>query len=215
MPLHISGKNSGTDFQPHPAGPYPARCTRIIDLGSQPKTFKGQTKLVHQIMVSFQSSELMPDGDMAGKPFLVTAKYTASLGEKSLLRRDLESWRGRPFTKQELDNFDIEAVLGKAALLQIVHSDPAKSRDGKVYANIKTIMTLPSSMTAPVATEPPIFFSFESFDVSVLNKLSDKLQEQIKSSPEYRDLMSGKPLGDRSMANHGTADDDDGEDIPF
>ena len=43
----------------------------------------------------------MPDG----KPFLVRRRYTASLHEKSALRKDLESWRGRAFTNVELDGF--------------------------------------------------------------------------------------------------------------
>lgn len=211
MSLYVSAKSSGTDFQPHPAGPYPARCTRIVDLGSQRGEFKGESKLSHKILFSFESSEPMPDGEKKGQPFLVTAKWTASLSEKALMRKHLESWRGRKFTQPELDKFDLKNVLGKPALLNIVHSDP--NPQGRVYANIAGIMTLPSSMTAPQAVGELLFFSLHSFDQSVYDKLSDRLKEQIAQSPEYQAIRSGRPKGDMAPALAGIDDMD--SDIPF
>src|SRR4051812_45284681 len=94
--LIVSG-NTGKDFTIHPAGVTAARCTRIIDLGTQDGEYKGKAKKIHKIMFAFESAVLMGDdeGEYAGKPFLITTRYTASLGEKALMRKDLESWRGR------------------------------------------------------------------------------------------------------------------------
>jgi len=75
-----------------------------------------------------------------GKRFVVTNTYTASLNEKANLRRDLESWRGRPFTAEELQGFDLEKVVGKPCMLNLVAKTTAK---GKTWTGIAAIMPLP------------------------------------------------------------------------
>lgn len=204
MSLVVSAKSQGADFQPHPSGVYPARCTRIIDLGRQEANFKGQAKLVHKILFAFESSEPMPDGEKKGEPFLITTRYTASLSDKAILRKDLESWRGRKFSSAELEAFDLKAVLGKPCLLNMIHNDEG----GKTYANISSIMPLAASMTAPQARGELLFLSLAAFDKSVFDKLSDKLKETIAKSPEYQAILAGKPAGQGSMS-------DMDDDIPF
>jgi hypothetical protein len=71
-----------------------------------------------------------------GQPFTVSQKYTASLHEKSRLRHDLESWRGRKFTTEELKGFDVENVLGANCQINVVHA----TKEGKTYANIASIV---------------------------------------------------------------------------
>ena len=56
-----------------------------------------------------------------GKPFLISRRYSLSLHEKSSLRRDLESWRGRAFTQEELRGFDLEVLIGVGCLVSVVH----------------------------------------------------------------------------------------------
>src|SRR5688572_23018431 len=84
-----------------------------------------------------------------GKPFLVRRRYTCSLHEKAALRGDLESWRGRAFTDQELQAFDLESLLGVNCLLNILH----ECRNGSTYANVSSIMRLPKGMPAPTARD--------------------------------------------------------------
>ena len=45
-----------------------------------------------------------------GRRFDVARVYTLCLHERAALRKDLESWRGRKFTEQELDGFDLEKL---------------------------------------------------------------------------------------------------------
>jgi hypothetical protein len=131
------------DFQPAPAGVHSARCCDVRDLGMVKSSWQGVEKEAHKILVSWMISELREDG----KPFLVSKRYTASLHEKAALRKELAAWRGRDFTEAELDGFDLDSVIGVAALLNVVH---AKSQDGmKTYANVASIMPLPKGMKAP------------------------------------------------------------------
>ncbi len=212
--LIVSGNSGGKDFAIHPAGVFPARCTRIIDLGTTNSEWEGKAKKSHKIVFGFESAELMPDteGDFAGKPFLITTRFTASLGEKANMRKSLEAWRGRKFTKPELDAFDLHNVLGKACMVNMVHSDP--NAQGKVYSNIASMMPLPAGMSAPQAVGELLFFSLSDFDQGVYDKLSDYYKETIAESDEYKALFAPKPAakGNAAAAVAVTVDDDD---IPF
>jgi len=42
---------------------------------------------------------------------MISKRYTMSLGEQSTLRKDLESWRGKKFTPEELQGFDLNACI--------------------------------------------------------------------------------------------------------
>jgi hypothetical protein len=211
MSLIVSGKSQGADFAPHPEGAYPARCVRIIDMGTQTKQFKGESSELHQIMFGFESSELMPDGEKKGLPFLISTKLTASLGPKANMRKLFESWRGRKFTPAEIEGFDLKNVLGKPCIIQVVHSEP--NAQGKVYANIQNIMGLMPGMTVPPAKNELVFFSLSAFDKSVYDSLSDRLKEQIAQSPEYKALGVKAPA--KAPASQAPAGDMEDADIPF
>ena len=100
-----------------------------------------------------------------GRPFSISKEYTASIGEKANLRKDLEAWRGRPFSSEELRNFSLENVLGAPCLLGVVHKP---SKDGaKVYANVGSIMALPKGMPSPELVNPAVKFDIGTFDQKV------------------------------------------------
>lgn len=209
MPSLIVSASSGADFKIHPEGVVAARCTRIVDLGTQQSEFQGKAKSLHKIMFAFESEQVMDDdaGDYAGKPYLITTRYTASLSEKASLRKALESWRGKKFTAEELEQFDLRNVLGKACLINMVHNESG----GKTYANIASIMPLPPSMKANPAVGELVFFSLSDFEQEAFDKLSERLQETITKSPEYKALK--EPVAPAWRQAAAAAIDDD--DIPF
>jgi hypothetical protein len=139
MAIYASA-GSGTKFAPAPAGTHAAVCCDVRDLGILETTWQGETKRQHKILVSWQIDEVRDDG----KPFLVSRRYTLSLHEKAGLRKDLESWRGRAFTEAELHQFDVETIIGKCCLLNVVH----KQSGGDTYANVGGVMALPRGMAA-------------------------------------------------------------------
>jgi hypothetical protein len=128
------------DFQPCPAGTWPAVCVDVVDLGAMKSPWKEE--MVHKIRLVWQVSERMPDG----RPYLVQRMYTASLHEKSSLRKDLSSWRGQDFKPEELNGFDLENVLGVGCLLSVVQQ---AGNDGQIYANIIAVMRMPNGYEAP------------------------------------------------------------------
>jgi hypothetical protein len=132
MPIFARKK----DYEAAPQGLHDAVCVDVVDLGVVPSEKWGpQVK----VKVVWQLAET----DKRGRRFLVNKRYTPSLGKKANLRKDLESWRGKPFTPQELKQFDIEKLLGANAQLSLSHN---VGDDGSVWVNVTAVV--PSSKMA-------------------------------------------------------------------
>lgn len=201
MGFKVSNKGGG-DFEQPPSGNHISRCIRIVDLGTQKGEYKGKPKLTRKMFIVW---ELLGTAMEDGRPFVATKRYTASLGDKAYLRADLESWRGMPFTAQQLESFDMKNVLGKPCMLNLVPSD-----DGK-YMNVKAVTPLPNGITAPNAVNEQYLFSLDEFDQAVFAKLGERTQDTIKQSPEFQQVVAGgQPAHDDD--DGGLPDDDD---IPF
>ncbi len=132
-------------FVTAPEGSFAAVCVDSIDLGELPNPFNPE-KPRHMVRLVWQIEEQQSDG----KPYHIKQDYTASLHEKAKLRQDLQSWRGRAFSFDELVGFDLETLIGVPCLLNIVH---AQGRKGGTFANVGAIMKLPRNMTAPATRD--------------------------------------------------------------
>lgn len=204
---------SGGEFEIAPAGAHVATCFRFIDLGTHLEDYKGVKNPRRKVLVSWElSDEKLTKGEYAGQPFTMGKKYTWSMSEKASLRKDLESWRSKAFTDADFkgaNRFNIRNVVGAPCLLQISQDE----NEGKTYANIKAITSLPKGMPKPEPINKQVYFSLEPefFDNSVLDGLSDKLKDIIKSSPEYIELVSPQQ---QSQTKQSFARDLDDE-IPF
>jgi hypothetical protein len=138
------GEN-GQTFQPAPAGVHQAVCVDVVDLGILDVTWQGQTKRQHKVNFAWQIAEDRDDG----KPFLVFKRYTLSLHEKAGLRKDLESWLGRKFGREEEMGFDVETLIGRNCLLNITHNRVAD----KTYANVQSVNPLMKGMQPMAARD--------------------------------------------------------------
>lgn len=175
MPLPLP---EASDFELTPAGSHVAICYRIIDLGTQIIEFNGETKRQHKIMIGW---ELTNEPMLDGRPFSINKRYTYSSSDKSTLRKDLESWRGKPFSKEDFGKFDIFKLIGIPCMLGVVHAE----RNGKTYSNITSIMRLPKGMEAPKLVNPPVQFNIAEFNQDIYDSFSDNLKGLIAKSPEY------------------------------
>jgi len=144
MALIVSAGDSKT-YTPAPAGVHQAVCVDVIDKGILEVTYAGKTKKQHKISLAWQIEELRDDL----KRYVVYKRYTASLNEKATLRKDLESWRGRAFTREEEMAFDVESVIGANGLINIQHN----TKDGQTYANVVSIMPLAKGMVKLASTD--------------------------------------------------------------
>jgi hypothetical protein len=130
------------------AGTTQAVCCAVWDLGLQEVTFSGEKKVQHKVIIAWEITEKInePTSEYHGKPYMLNKKYTLSLGEKANLRKDLESWRGVPFSPEQLKNgFDLEKLYGVNCFIGIKH-EPARNDPNTVYANVSAILPLPKGM---------------------------------------------------------------------
>lgn len=140
----IVSDKGGSNFDPHPEGQFPARCVDVIDRGWSKGGQYGPKYQVCFVYYAGEEVERDVDGKKVMFPLLVFSTFTATLSERGLLRPHLESWRGKNFTSEELEGFDTENVFGAPCFINVMHDPTGK------YANIKTIMPLPSGMEAPL-----------------------------------------------------------------
>lgn len=150
MPIIAKGGDTKT-YALATQGVHQAVCVDVIDLGllksSFPDERTGEPKMQHKVNVVWQIDETRDDG----KRFQLYKRYTLSLHEKATLRHDLQSWRGKAFTPEELFGFDIEKLIGANGLINVQHR---KSDDGtKTYANVVAVMPLVKGMIKMVAKD--------------------------------------------------------------
>lgn len=174
-------------FERPPDGTYLGICYRVVDLGTQDTTYKGETKKSRVIVISWE----LPDERMAdGRPFSVARRFTFSAAENSNLRKTLESWRGKKFTTEEIADFDLAKMLTATAMLTLA----TEENGDKVYQNI---MAVAAPMKGTPRTKEPENESFcfamveSMWNPKLIEKLHEKMQETIKKSPEWKALSKG------------------------
>jgi hypothetical protein len=136
----VVSANSGKVFIPAPEGTHQGVCCDVVDLGMVEKTYEGRTTKKHMVKVVWQINEINED---TKRRFTVNRQFGASLHEKSTLRGVLEGWRGRPFTKEELEGFDLDNLLGVNCLLGVIHKQGSK---GGTFANVANVAKVMKGM---------------------------------------------------------------------
>lgn len=128
-----------SDFSPAPEGMHPAVCCDVVDLGDELNSFNG--KMQHKCRIVWQIEERHAKYD---RPQEVSSIFTVSLHEKSMLRKVLQVWRGKPFSPDELAGFDLEKLIGVPCQVQVMHK---VSGNGKTYANVVAVVPMGKGQT--------------------------------------------------------------------
>jgi hypothetical protein len=203
--------NPSADFELAPAGTHHAVCYRVIDLGTQETNFEGKIDKKHQILVSWE----LPDEPMKdGRPFGIGKTYTWSMNKRASLRKHLEAWRGVPFSDKDFgpNGFNIKNILGKCCTVSIVHGE---RNDGSQNARVDSVG---KAMKGHVQTPPTntciyLWLDDIGWDTNIFALLPEWLQEKITASPEYENIITGRPA--EKAADERNPPGDQSEDIPF
>jgi hypothetical protein len=214
MGLTVKDSGGGGSFTPVPPGMHLARCYRVIDMGTQTTTWQGKEKQQPKVMLQFEVHSEDADGKALvtdkGEPLSISKNFTASLGEKAALRAELENWRSRGFTTDELAGFQLKNVLGAWAMLSVVKE---QGKDGKEYTNITSINPVPASMKKaglPEGHNELKIFDIDSPDMALFETLGQRMREKIEASPEWQ--QRGSPA---QPSSGGSKFEDMTDDIPF
>lgn len=162
---------SGKSWKPAPAGVHQGICCDVIDKGMVTEEYEGRKRTTHKVVIVWQINESDPETHLR---YTVSKRYTVSQHEKATLRKDLQSWRGRPFTNDELRGFDLDHVLGVNALLNVVHNE----RDGNVYANVEAVMPIPKG-TPKLAVQEYVRVQDRPKEPSTQEAGQDEIEESV------------------------------------
>lgn len=175
----IASDNGGVSIPKLEGGVYTAISSAIIDLGIQTSEKFGNTQRKFMMIWNILGEEIEVNGEKL--PRTMSKEYSFSLNEKSTLRKDLQAWRGKTFTEEELKAFNLLNILNKACQLQII----LEEKNGKQYNNIASIMALPrGSVIEPLKNT----YHFDIEDETTYMNWSNIpgwIQEKIKKADNY------------------------------
>jgi hypothetical protein len=186
----------------------------LVDLGHQKTNWDNQEKWTPKVRLTFELPDQTDEFEVeengkrttVQKPMVVSIEQTRSLGEKASLRKLLEQWRGQTFTSKELQAFSLKNLLGKPAMLTLIHKT---SQQGRQYCAIAGASKLPKGMKAPATTtNDQLYYEIEQGEAGQFNDMPDWLQEKIRASKEFA-TAAGKSTTTKVEV------DADGNQVPF
>ena len=180
-------------YEPIANGMYEAVCSDVIDLGVQHTEGQFGSKDSPQVMLIWELPELTyEDADGNTHPKTIRKRYNQSFGTKATIRKHLESWRGRPFTEDELAGFDLDNILGCGCQIQIMQE---QSSNGKTYANIKNIVPLKREYWKEPTHKTSFLLAADR--LGEIEFLPEWVQDIIRGSETYKQLTGG--VGDDDL----------------
>jgi len=218
--MSITAKNNGNNFELTPAGNHIARCYSMVEIGTVKEEFKGEVKNLHKVRITWELPlELRTfNPDKGEQPFSISKEYTLSMHEKAVLRKDLSSWRGKPFSEDEAKAFDITKLLGIPCMLNVVHIVSSKS--GNAYANVAAITPMPKGTQCPPQINDNFEFNYSDFEDTKFQSLPEYLRKKMEVTPEYlfakglKPADNGSAFGKQSVTEAFT-NGSDTDDLPF
>lgn len=200
MAIIAKDNGSGQGFELIEAGVHLGLCYGVIDLGTQKENYQNEIKLQRKVRLIFELPNLTKEfkAGEGKRPFSISKEYTLSLSSKSNLYKDLVSWRGKQFTEEELEGFDLSKLLGKPCQIQVIHKQ-GKNGD---YAALQSITSIMKGSTYPKETVNPLIeFSVDDFSKSKFESLPEYLRKKIEESIEFREGILKEKYSSKDEVN--------------
>ena len=198
MSLIIKDNSQQSKYPQLSIGVHNARCIRVIDLGTQRNEYKGEVSWKRKVLIQWEVYT-----EDREEPIEIGKVYTNSMFEKANLSIDLTSWRGKPFSEQEKEGFDISNLVGKVCQLNVI--------EGKNDKN-KIATVLPTKDKVDIQYNKSLVFSIEDYqkgELKVFNQLREGIRNWILESKE----LEGQSQED--VKEHGESDIEPDDAVPF
>lgn len=179
----------------------------MVDLGTQPSN-NPKFDPAHKLLLLWELPSETYEYEGKNIPVTISKEYTASIGKKANLRKHLDSWRGRAFTEQEAQGFEIANVIGVPCTLSVSHQ---KKSDGGIYAKVEGVSGLPKGITVPEMAHERVHYELGMGTVGVFETLPPWIQKKISQCLEWNKEAAQEPVA----APHAAEEAEDDPDIPF
>ena len=132
--MSLTAKES-SGREPMEEGWKDAVCCWVTDLGSTLNPFQ-PGKMKNDILFSFEVPSARVMVEDKSMPAVLSMFLNNTLHAKGSMRKVLESWRGKSFTKEELVAFKLNNVVSAPCRIQVVHKAKADGSIGEKIANV-------------------------------------------------------------------------------
>lgn len=173
-----------------PPGLHSAICVGWVDLGTQTETYMGASKSIHKILAMWELvDEFTEDKDGHKFPMLVTQKYTASLDDRSNLRKMIVNWRGQEALNVPL--FKFESITKVWAYITI-NINIGKTDPTKKYAQIVGVAKPPDKEKGKgpkTVYHPIVVFDFDKPEWDKFMTVKKWIRTTVAKSAEFKELV--------------------------
>jgi len=182
-----------------PSGTHIGRCYSMIHIGTVQWEYQGEPKASDKVRFTFELPHETREFGGEEKPMVISKEYTVSLHEKSNLRKDLEMWRGKEFSAQELNSFDLTDLLGQPCNITVVHKT---AKTGNEFAMIGGLGALTKGIDCPEQFNETFMFNYhDNFNQTWLDEQPEWVQNQIKGTDEYESKLNQLKFADTDKSD--------------
>ena len=214
MGLDATDKGN-TTYEPIPADTHAGICISVIDIGTQ--HIEKWDNWTHKVIIVWELPhvrlEWKDDDGEHDVPRVISREFTMSLSNKAHLRKFLETWRGKPFSVEELAGFNVGALEGAPALLTVLNN----TKGDRTYSNVEGISKLPAAMEVPDSEIGTRRFDMDNYENTTdMDKdvremgIPEWIHKKIQKSREYSNMLANE-MGEAPATTKPVEDDD----IPF
>lgn len=177
----------GEGFEAPPAGNHAGYLVAIVDLGTQTKTFKGESREAYSVYLCWELTDC-PMSGTKGVNHVIGKEFTYSFHVKSGLRQLVEKWAGGKRSFAEGEEFDLRKLFGVPCLVNV--SNTAPNEEGRVFAALEGVSPLPKGLAAKPSQHKALFWQIEDGDPEQLGWLpwsyGNKVADLVQGSPEWK-----------------------------
>ena len=205
-------ENDKNDFLV-PSGTHIARCYKMIHVGERNYEYQGEPKTKNSLWVFFELPFEMRtfNADKGEQPMSISIEYNLTYYDTAKLFKHINSWRGKTLTPQEIDDFEVDKLLGVPCSLSVVHNP---SKKGKIYSNIQSVSGLPKGMECPPQINDTLIWDYEeNFNLEVFNTFHPFFQDMIRSTPEWEQRT--RNINTSTMIPKDEINNEEPNDLPF
>jgi hypothetical protein len=199
----ITATATPSTFKAHDAGQFVGQCVDTINLGEKVQDFPGtKPYLAPTCALVFRTGERNPE---TGEYIDIAKEYTVSMGDKANLRKDLQTWRGKAYTPEQIEEgVPLDKLTGNHALLTITQRTSGK---GRTYANITAIVGIPAQMKDMVQ---------KYTDYTRAEYWETRKKEYAEAAAKFRaEFAPPKPKATEDFSDFPSALADEDDELPF
>lgn len=196
-----------------PAGTYPAWCYSLIDIGIIETEYKGVKSKSHRIYITFEMPTIKASfsENRNPEPFVVGLELTLITSDRANLTKLVQNWRSKPFTPEEKRAFNPTVMVGKPALVNIIHKRKSNYANMNIdeitnentFLKFNGISSVPQGMQMPEKVNEAFIWDWDeqikNFNAKMFSKIPNWLADKTKGSDQYATMLSALNMTEAQM----------------